>query len=1038
MTNHWRAVLVGICVLAFATSALALDPAKPLLHLVHDRWTKQDGLATNTANALAQTKDGYLWIGTDEGVTRFDGARFVHFDPAATPGLRGGASRQLLAGRDGRLWIGSSQGLVVHDAGEFTPVDGEGAWAGAAVRAVAELEDGRIVAALAGAGIAVVEGGRLAAYAGGTPVPECHDLLDSGRGSVLCAAGRDGLWEIASASARPVELEVAAEIAPRILQRDARGSLLVGTRAEGLYRLAPDFSFAEPVPGTAGGLVMEIRSGEGGAIYVAQLGSGVTRIVGDAVESLPAATVLASAGATAIFIDREGSLWVGTDGGGLHRFRDAVIASIAEREGLPNAAVTAVLPARDGSLWLGTAAGLFHFTDGAWREIGAADGVPAGLTVTALVQDDRDRVWAALIGGGVFYREKARFRRAALHRQGEPPLILALESAGGGRIHAGGEAGILQLDGERADLLLPAGEDGARPVVSAVLRATDGTIWGGTYDRGLLRVQGERITEIGAALGLTPGIITDLAMDDDGAVWVAVYGGGLHRVDAEGRVAAIREEHGLPGNSLLSIVDDGQGSLWLGTNDGIVRVDRESLRSFARGENARIEARLFGRRDGLRTGECRGGGSSNAERGPDGVLWIVASEGLARIDPRRLPRNEIAPLVLIEELRCGDRSIAWRGAERISLPAGARNCEIHYTAPALRVPEDVSFRYRLAGEDASWVEAGARRVAYFPEFGPGEHDFEVEARNEDGVAAAAPAVLRLHQTPRWNQRPSVWIVGGVLALGAVLLAQRGRLRAVDKQRRKLETVVAQRTAELAAVNADLERRVEEGISRLRAAERFAAYGQLVAGVAHEVRHPIFALRTAAYVLAQKAGDAKGEMERPLAMLREETDRMTRLMDDLLLFAREPVLARAAVPPGDLLAAAKESFEAAHPGALRVVIEAESALPAIDGDRDRLVQVLVNLLGNAQKHARGATRAVLRAVRRGDGVAVSVEDDGCGIDAEKLASIFEPFVSGGGGTGLGLSIAERVVRAHGATIDVTSAPGAGTTFTIVFPDSAAEK
>lgn len=1036
MTNHRRAVLTGICVLASATSALALDPAKPLLHLVHDRWTKQDGLATNTANALAQTKDGYLWIGTDEGVTRFDGARFVHFDSTATPGLRGGGSWRLMAASDGRLWIGSSKGLVVHDGSAFAPVEGEGAWAGAAIRAVAELEDGRIAVSAAGAGIAIAEGGRLAGYSS-ADAPECLDIIDSGRGSVLCAAGREGLWEIAPDRASRLEPATVGAIAARTLQRDARGSFLVGTRAEGVHRLAADLSVAEPLPGTAGGLVMEIR-GEAGAIYIAQLGFGVSRVVGDAVEVLPAATVLASAGATALFIDREGSLWVGTDGGGLHRFRDAAIASLAEREGLPNPAVTAVLPARDGSLWVGSAAGLFHFTHGAWREIGAADGIPAGLTVTALVEDDRDRVWAALIGGGVFYREGARFRRAALHREGEPPLILALESAGAGRVHAGGEAGVLQLDGERAEVLLPAGADGARPVVGAVLRGAEGTLWAGTFDRGVLRVRGDEIVAIDGDEGLAPGIVTDLAAADDGGIWVAVYGGGLHRVGAEGRVTAIREEHGLPSNSVLSIVDDGQGALWLGTNDGIVRVESASLRAFARGERARIEARLFGRRDGLRTGECRGGGSSNAERGPDGALWIVASEGLARIDPRRLPRNEIAPLVLIEEFRCGDRSIEWRGSGRAVLPAGARNCEIHYTAPALRVPEEVSFRYRLAGEDASWVEAGSRRVAYFPEFGPGEHDFEVEARNEDGVAAAEPAVLRLRQTPRWNQRPWVWIAGGILALGAVFLAQRGRLRAVDKQRRRLEAVVVERTAELAAVNADLERRVEEGISRLRAAERFAAYGQLVAGVAHEVRHPIFALRTAAYVLAQKAGDAKGEMERPLAMLREETDRMTRLMDDLLLFAREPVLARAVVLPGDLLATAKESFEAAYPGALTVVIEAASELPAIDGDRDRLVQVLVNLLGNAQKHARGATRAVLRAERRGGGVAVSVEDDGCGIEAEKIGSIFEPFVSGGGGTGLGLSIAERVVRAHGATIDVSSAPLAGTTFTIVFPEAAAEK
>jgi signal transduction histidine kinase len=265
----------------------------------------------------------------------------------------------------------------------------------------------------------------------------------------------------------------------------------------------------------------------------------------------------------------------------------------------------------------------------------------------------------------------------------------------------------------------------------------------------------------------------------------------------------------------------------------------------------------------------------------------------------------------------------------------------------------------------------------------------------------------------------------VLSAGLATVLYHGRVQRL---------VAREHVRTLEEVNRDLEQRVALGIDRLRATERLAAYGQLVAGVAHEVRHPVFALRAAAYLIAQKAGELGPDLATPIRTLREETDRMSRLMEDLVQFSREPVLARATIDPSELLETTAASFRAAHGDGLpAIVVEVEPGLPQISIDRDRMIQVLLNLAVNARRHAGGVTRIVLGAARRADGgVRLRIANDGRGIDPAVLPRIFEPFYTGGGGTGLGLAIVDRIVRTHGATIAVESGLAAGTSFTIDLP------
>ena len=259
---------------------------------------------------------------------------------------------------------------------------------------------------------------------------------------------------------------------------------------------------------------------------------------------------------------------------------------------------------------------------------------------------------------------------------------------------------------------------------------------------------------------------------------------------------------------------------------------------------------------------------------------------------------------------------------------------------------------------------------------------------------------------------------------------------------RLSPLVGQRTRDLIEAqqrleetNQDLERRVQAGIAALREAERMAAYGTLVAAVAHEVRHPIFAIQSAAYVLAERLG-RNADLEPQLKILEQETRRMTAVMDDLLEFARPPQLLLGSIDPLKLLRDAAETFRATEPD-LAVEFEAGDRrdLPRVRADRDRIHQVLINLMQNAQKHADGATTITLGVEpRAGERPAVLLEvtDNGAGIAPQNLQRIFEPFFTAGRGTGLGLPIARRIVQEHGGSIEVESAPGSGASFRVVLP------
>ncbi|MCU0225540.1 MAG: ATP-binding protein [Acidobacteria bacterium] len=1010
-------------------SSMALVPDRPLSWAQLTRYTVREGLPSNAVSDLAQDAAGFLWVGTEEGVARFDGARFVVYRSPSAPGLPSSFVRRLLATPDGSVFVGTTAGLARFRDGRFAALAFPEGGPDANVSALARAPDGRVLVAFRDR-VGAVEGDRLAPL--GTAPGGVNELAADGAGRVfaLLDNGRrvavlaDGNWTV-------LEAALAADERIGTLAADRDGTVWAATgsgrllRAEGLswtevswrWSAGPDDA-ARIAPATPDGL------------WLATLSGRLVRAGARGVESLP----LAPGGAqlNAVLEDRDGNLWAAAGGAGLLRLRDAPVVTLGAREGWPGDAMAAVYADRSGRIWLGPQpGGLKRLDDGGWRDLSLGPGATQP-PVLSIVEDADGSTWLGTAFAGLF--RAGPDDRVARVPGAPAELYLWLAASPRDRaIRAAASGGPLVLVDGRADRA-PLPEGGAAPTATLVDR--QGRWWVGTAGAGLLLRDGEGWRN--AAPGLpVPPYFTALREDDGGTVWAATVGAGLWRVAgpdpaAPGPPAAIGTAQGLPTDTIYDALDDGRGALWLSTPRGIVRVARDELLAAAEGRAATVRAQLLSIDDGLAAGECNGGGHA-AARTPDGRLLFATPAGIALVEPGRAFGPAAAPAAAIEELTCDGTAIELAGGAAPRLPAGTLRCEVRYTAPALGAPERVVFSYRMSRLDDGLVAAGAARSATYTHLPPGEHVFEVVAADRDGAWRSAPAAVRFSVEPHPWQTAWLWALA---ALGAAALAYagfRGRVRRLLAHQRELEQAVAARTAELAETNRTLEQRVDQGIERLRGAERMAAYGEMVAGVAHEVRHPIFSLRSAAYLIAHKAGPLKDELAQPLAALDRETTRMTRLMDDLLHFARPPALQRAPAAVRPLLEAAGQTVrDAGGWDELRIEIDAPADLPEVPLDRDRMLQVLVNLLENARKHASGVTRVRLVARAVPHAIELEVENDGAGMGPGVREQVFEPFFTRGSGTGLGLAIVRRIVTDHGGTIVVDSAPESGTRFTIRLP------
>jgi ligand-binding sensor domain-containing protein len=788
----------------WAGSALGLPADRTITQYVHRTWQLQQGTGHFAIRAIAQTADGYLWFGTRRGLARFDGVRFTFFQKAQYPRLPHDYVEALLVSRDGSLWLATRGGLARFAVGVFTPFTRADGLGSDVVRSLAEDRDGALWIATT-AGLSRYQHGRFTTYTtrDGLPADNLNSVSIDRSGRLWVSTASAGLAAFDGQRFVVYPLPDDKRAAQTFAVRESRdGTLWVGT-SQGLCRIVD--GRLQPVRlrsslSLTG--VRDLHEDHDGNLWLGAEG-GIVRVAREEEAEYTRKDGLAGGTVWVLFEDREGTLWVGSEDGGLDQFTAGSFVTVSTAEGLPTPATSAILETRDGSLWIGTREGLARRQGAATTVYGVNDGLPS-LRVGTLCEGRDGSVWIGTSRGLVRLKD-GRIQRTYTTRDGlSHDEVRAIYEDSRGDLWVGTMDGLDCLHDGRFTRYGP--RDGLpSPIVWLIHEARDGSIWFGGLAPALLRYRNGTFMSYTKADGI-PAEPLAMAEDASGTLWVGTGGGGLVRI-RDGRLRAITEAEGLPDHMIVSLVDDGRGSLWLGSNGsrGIFRIGLQQLSDVAEGRRASVEAKLFGTGDGIRDVGCVGTTSPSALRTRSGRLWFATADGAVSVDPEHLTSNPVVPHAVIETLRMDGREVPLR--QGLSLPPSRGDLEFEYTATSFRMPERVALRYWLQGYDATWVEAGGRRTAYYTRVPPGRYTFRVMARNEDGVWSGASA-LTVALAPAFYQ--TGWFHGlELLALSVVLfaghLARLARARAQQAQRVSL---LQEREEELAS-------RVKEALAEIK-------------------------------------------------------------------------------------------------------------------------------------------------------------------------------------------------------------------------------
>ena len=771
-----RTVTVALgFLLACCPCVFALAPSLDASQYTHTAWRVREGFSKGVIFSIAQTSDGYLWLGTEFGLLRFDGVRTTAWRPPAGERLPSSDVRRLHVARDGRLWIGTILGLASWKDGQLThypELDGK------IVESLLEDHEGTVWV-----GVSAPPIGRLCKIQSGST--QCYGeygrfgagvtALYEDSGGNIWAGGMTGLWRWKPG---PPKLYPLPDPTLRInaLIEDDGGELLIAKRS-GITRLKNGKVEAYPIPP---GLQFKpynfLRDRHGGLWIGASVDSGLMHVHDGRTDLFTRSDGLSSDSVTSFFEDREGNIWVGT-ADGLDRFREPAIATISVEQGLSSRGLSSVLAARDGSVFLGTSDGLNRWKNGRLTTYGKRSGVDGaekeegfpersrtsgtdkrrsrptstvreitgtGLPedeVYSLFEDDQGRILVATARGVGFF-ESERFIPVSSLPGG---FVYSITGDNAGNVWISHAEGLFRLLRATVVERIPWAQLGRKEVATAVLRdPVRGGLWLGFRESGVAFFKDGQLR---ASYAEGAGIVNELRLGPRGTLWAATQA-GLTRIK-DGHVTTLTQKNGLPCDEVHWTMEDDDHDVWLYMPCGLVRIAKSELDAWAADPKRTVPVTVFDSSDGVRSHSFTGGFNPRVAKSADGRLWFLPADGVSILDPRHLPVNKLPPPVHIERIIADDKS--YDVTNGMHLPARVHDLAIDYTALSLVVPEKVRFRVKLEGQDKNWRDLVNVRHAEYTNLPPNHYRFQVLACNNSGLWNEEGATLDFVIPPAWYQ-----------------------------------------------------------------------------------------------------------------------------------------------------------------------------------------------------------------------------------------------------------------------------------------------
>ena len=910
-------------------------------------WQTEQGLPQNSVAAIVQDHEGYLWLATAGGLAHFDGVRFTVFGGEDFPSLQSSRFQSLFASRSGELWIGTRNGGLIrlHNGVATTYLERDGL-PSRNIRSIREDAEGKLWINTI-SGVACCADGKLQAYATyrGKAVSEFFlQARDGGMwfrsGMNIVRFGPDGTTAtLAGGSmvqeARDGSVWIAFQHQYRLVRYYQKGFSDIPLPTDGVrqWRGADSWQ-GVAMAGDPRQAVLAMATDTDGELLLL-MPTGLVRVVDGRLGPLDTLLLPANIGdlpqVLSLMVDREGNRWVGTVGRGLFRFRRAPLMAYGKLEGLSDSPFRAVFQDREGRMWLAGDAAVFWFDRNQFH-------LTPGLTeIGAIAQTNDGDLWFG--GSGAVYRwHSGVLRRFRI----ESPAVFKILQDREGTLW------VVAPDREQIWRLYRLGKGEFEKVDADVVNMAedrDGGLWLASVNPPALRIlRGGKTVLYDEGRGMPPNGVHSFCQDPSGVLWFSTTT-GLYRL-RDGRFGAITKKNDLT-SEITSILDDGNGSLWLPTEQGIFHLSLKDLNDIADGRTSSIPPVSYGIAEGMKTSECNGG-NPGAFKARDGWLWFPTMRGVVAVDPNAI--NDPPPVVLEEAWANKLRLV---GDRRTSVPAGNDTFDFRFTALNLSAPERQRFKYRLEPFDKGWVDAGTRRSAHYTNMPPGEYTFHVIAANSFGIWNGKGASLRFVLRPHFYQMNWFRAFCVFLTLALVWAVYQWRLRQL---RHQFALTLEARVGERTRIARDLHDTLLQSF--------------------HAV---LLRLQTVSQLLRERPVQAQGELD---STIKDVAEAITEGRDAVQGLRESTVqkndLALAISTLGEELATdatgSRPAFRVAVEGAAR------NLHPIL---RDEIYRISAEALRNAFRHAH-ARKVEVEIRYDNEQFRLRVRDDGKGIDAAVLS------------------------------------------------------
>jgi signal transduction histidine kinase/ligand-binding sensor domain-containing protein len=1036
-------------------------------------WRTDDGLLDNTITAVAQTADGFLWVGTSAGLVRFDGVSFTEVSYLPNSAEQDPNVRILLPSRSGGLWIVPEIGAIVCLDSNFARVplaatnlpnenviaiteDAESLWISYADGSVFRVRNSSVNAEEYGANAGVPEG------TVNSFVTDNEGNIWLAKGTAICVLRDDRFEPITTTKGRvhvmPARTNgVWVTINLDVYQCDKAGPL------------RPFGSIQSASPMAVARTLTEDRTG---AVWVGTDGGGLYHWSGSGFDPVEVSHSFVSCLAE----DSEGNIWAGTLGGGLNRVFPGAIQLQGIQDGASLVTIQSVCEDKNGVLWGATQNGSLVCSTGAdW--IVPEDPTLAAITNLTCVAQYRGDLYMGFHGKvGRWHNHTLTSWDTRKGVLGTYVTQMMMSSNGNFWICQGVGVGLgamaERLDNGKVFTPFKLPKSYGRRAVMA--EDAQGTIWLGTSGGMLLQFNGEEFVDVTAQTGLAGRAIRNLYATPDGSLWIGYGGWGLGRIK-DGKFSRLTSERGLHENYISQITGDDEGWFWFGGNRGIFKVRQTDLEAALENRSAHVSPIVCGINEGMLSQQADYTDPRGLVRTGSGKILMPMRSALAVINPKIRRDRELPPVIHLTRVAVDEQPIASYGALETSLQAANlktlrtplrldprhRKLEFQFSALSFAAPENVHFRYRLDGLDDNWVDGGVQRAVHYSRLPAGNYQFRVSACNSDGIWNESGAPLALIVAPFFWQ--TTWFrLTALLVFSSMLigLARYISLRRVRFQLQALEQQAAldkSRMAGMAEVAASVLHNVGNVLnsvnvssSLIREKVRNGKTGKLQKAVGLMTDHaqdlPDFLAndpkgkQLPQYLagLAQHFVKEEEGILREIVSLDENIEHIKEIVASQQRYS-QAVGVQEVFKPADVVDDALRIHTNALVESRVEVVREYDDVPVVATDKHKVLQILVNLIGNARQalETSGSDRRQLtvRVTKNSDErVVVSVKDNGIGIPRENLTRIFQQgFAGAKNGHGMGLhSGANAAHELGGLLLADSQGPGTGATFTLEFP------